>query len=83
MPSTSDSRLDASTPSPSSSSQSNLEMTGEPKKKKKKFSMAFISQDELENVRAPRPDGFPEWGMPADAGEDAPIKGRRKEDRWV
>lgn len=51
------------------------------KKKRKPLSMAPIPQDQLENVRVPRPPGVPEWGAPA--AEDAPIKGRRKEDRWV
>lgn len=69
--------------SPSSSSSDTLDPDAQPKKKKKKFSMAYVPQDDLENVRAPRPEGFPEWGLPADAGEDAPVKGRRKEDRWV
>ena len=51
------------------------------KKKRKPLSMAPIPQDQLENVRVPRPPGVPEWGAPA--SEDAPVKGRRKEDRWV
>jgi len=51
------------------------------KPKKKKFSMSFTPQDELENKRVERPEGVPQWGAPA--AEDAPVKGRRKEDRWV
>ena len=51
-------------------------------KKKKKFSMAFIPQEELENVRVQRLPGMPEWGAPSTA-QDMPVKGHRKEDRWV
>ena len=51
------------------------------KAKKKKFTMAFTPQDELENRRVERPEGVPQWGAPA--AEEAPVKGRRKEDRWV
>lgn len=50
-------------------------------KRRKKFSMTPVSQDELENIRVARPEGVPEWGAPA--SEDMPVKGRRKEDRWV
>ena len=44
--------------------------------------MAPVDRDELENVRVPRPPGVPEWGT-VHGGELAPVKGQRKEDRWV
>lgn len=44
--------------------------------------MAPVAQDDYEPVRVPRPSGVPEWGA-GQAGEEAPLKGRRKEDRWV
>lgn len=70
-----ESSLDAalSSPTPSSSSES--------KPKKKKFSLAAVDRENLENVRVPRPPGAPEWGAPS--AQDAPLKGHRKEDRWV
>nr|P0CM84.1 RecName: Full=Cytochrome c oxidase assembly protein COX16, mitochondrial; Flags: Precursor [Cryptococcus neoformans var. neoformans JEC21]P0CM85.1 RecName: Full=Cytochrome c oxidase assembly protein COX16, mitochondrial; Flags: Precursor [Cryptococcus neoformans var. neoformans B-3501A] len=46
------------------------------------FSMASVSQDDYEPVRVPRPVGVPEWGG-GRSGEEAPMKGYRKEDRWV
>lgn len=51
------------------------------KPKKKKFTMAFTPQDELENRRVERPEGVPQFGAPI--SEEAPVVGRRKEDRWV
>jgi cytochrome c oxidase assembly protein subunit 16 len=45
--------------------------------------MAPTAQDDYEPVRVPRPEGVAEWGAVAEASEDAPIKGHRKEDRWV
>jgi cytochrome c oxidase assembly protein subunit 16 len=51
--------------------------------KKAKFSMAPKSQDELENVRVPRPASMPSWGPAVITDGDAPKKGARKEDRWV
>jgi cytochrome c oxidase assembly protein subunit 16 len=58
--------------------------TGIPvKKKKKPFSMAPIAMEDLDTeVRGPRPAGAPEWGYVPGA-TDAPLKGHRKEDRWV
>ncbi|KIR56789.1 cytochrome c oxidase-assembly factor COX16 [Cryptococcus gattii Ru294] len=53
-----------------------------PPKKKKRFSMASVSQDDYEPVRVPRPEGVPEWGA-GKSGEEAPMKGYRREDRWV
>jgi cytochrome c oxidase assembly protein subunit 16 len=44
--------------------------------------MAAVGHDEYEPVRVPRPEGVPEWGA-AGGGEEAPLKGSRKEDRWV
>lgn len=44
--------------------------------------MASISQNDYEPVRVPRPEGVPEWGG-GRSGEEAPMKGYRKEDRWV
>jgi cytochrome c oxidase assembly protein subunit 16 len=47
--------------------------------------MAAVGNDEYEPVRVPRPEGVPEWGVGGAVGasEDAPLKGSRKEDRWV
>lgn len=45
--------------------------------------MAPTSQDDLENVRVPRPAGMPQWGPALVTEGDAPKKGQRKEDRWV
>ncbi|WVO15254.1 hypothetical protein L204_102910 [Cryptococcus depauperatus] len=53
-----------------------------PSSGKKKFSMTPTSTDDYEPIRVPRPAGVPQWGS-ARAGEEAPIKGSRKEDRWV
>ncbi|OXG36486.1 cytochrome c oxidase-assembly factor COX16 [Cryptococcus neoformans Bt120] len=72
-------------PSPLSSPSSldaSLASSPAPPKKKKKFSMASISQNDYEPVRVPRPEGVPEWGG-GRSGEEAPMKGYRKEDRWV
>lgn len=44
--------------------------------------MAPLGNEEYEPVRVPRPEGVPEWG-PGTVGEEAPMKGSRKEDRWV
>lgn len=44
--------------------------------------MASVSQDDYEPVRVPRPEGVPEWGE-GKSGEEAPMKGYRREDRWV
>ena len=52
------------------------------RKSKGGLSMSPVSQDAYEPVRVPRPEGLPEWG-PAPAVEEAPVKGQRKEDRWV
>ncbi|KAK6909793.1 cytochrome c oxidase-assembly factor COX16 [Kwoniella mangroviensis CBS 8886] len=52
------------------------------KPKKSKFSMSPVSQDDYEPVRVPRPEGVPEWGG-GRGGEEAPLKGQRKTDRWV
>lgn len=67
----------ASTSNPNPSTQS----TSPPRRPK--FSMAPTPQAELENVRVPRPAGMPEWGPAVVSDQDAPIKGYRKEDRWV
>ena len=90
--SSSDARLDASLSSPSppisSSSSSSSSQTeqkrpeGTPKPPKRKFSMAAIDNASYEPVRVPRPEGVPQWGG-GGGGEDAPLKGSRKEDRWV
>ncbi len=50
--------------------------------RRKAFSMRPVDRDELENVRVPRPPGVPEWGY-VPGVEEAPVKGQRKEDRWV
>ena len=50
--------------------------------KRKPFSMAPVDRDDLENIRVPRPRGVPEWGVMR-GGEEAPVIGQRKEDRWV
>ncbi|TXT03885.1 hypothetical protein VHUM_04308 [Vanrija humicola] len=47
------------------------------------FSLAPTSNDDYEPIRVPRPAGVSEWGGVRDASPDAPIKGHRKEDRWV
>ncbi|WVW84266.1 hypothetical protein I302_106296 [Kwoniella bestiolae CBS 10118] len=75
-----DSALDADiTPSPSTSTSS----SPIPKKpRKSKFSMTPVSQDDYEPVRVPRPEGVPEWGG-GKVGEEAPVVGQRKTDRWV
>ncbi|EIW65939.1 hypothetical protein M231_02840 [Tremella mesenterica] len=41
-----------------------------------------ISQEEYEPIRVPRPAGVSEWGSVGGL-EEAPLKGYRKEDRWV
>jgi len=43
--------------------------------------MQALNNEEYEPVRVPRPEGVPEWG--GIGGEDAPVKGQRKTDRWV
>ncbi|KAL1409815.1 Flavin-linked sulfhydryl oxidase of the mitochondrial IMS [Vanrija albida] len=64
------------------SSSSDDSLSAAPAPPKKKFSMAPTTNDDYEPVRVPRPAGVPEWGGMR-AGPDAPIKGHRKEDRWV
>ena len=44
--------------------------------------MRAVGQDEYEPVRVPRPEGMPEWG-PGRGREEVPVKGKRKQDRWV
>jgi cytochrome c oxidase assembly protein subunit 16 len=44
--------------------------------------MAAVNNDEYEPIRVPRPAGTPEWGA-GGGGEEAPVKGKRREDRWV
>ncbi|WRT66682.1 uncharacterized protein IL334_003642 [Kwoniella shivajii] len=77
-----DSSLNADLTNPTSSSS--LTSTSNPTKRtrKSKFSMTPVPRDEYEPVRVPRPEGVPEWGA-VKAGEEAPLKGQRKEDRWV
>lgn len=53
------------------------------KPRKSKLSLAAIDQDAYEPVRVPRPAGMPEWGPGVREEEAAPLKGSRKEDRWV
>ncbi|WVQ80130.1 hypothetical protein IAT38_002231 [Cryptococcus sp. DSM 104549] len=74
------SSLDASLDASLDSSRSSSNPTTPPKRPK--FSMAAVSQDDYEPVRVPRPEGVPEWGG-GRGGEEAPLKGQRKEDRWV
>ncbi|WVQ77894.1 hypothetical protein IAR50_007599 [Cryptococcus sp. DSM 104548] len=68
--------------SSSEPSLSSLDARPITKAPRKKFSMAAVSQDDYEPVRVPRPEGVPEWGA-GKAVEEAPMKGYRKEDRWV
>ncbi|ODO08325.1 cytochrome c oxidase-assembly factor COX16 [Cryptococcus wingfieldii CBS 7118] len=63
-------------------SLSSLDARSTAKPSRKKFSMAAVSQDDYEPVRVPRPQGVAEWGA-GNAVEEAPLKGYRKEDRWV
>ena len=76
----SESALDADVPSTDDG------MTGVParpdRSKRKGFSMMPVDREDFENVRVPRPPGVPEWGV-APGGPEAPVKGQRKEDRWV
>ncbi len=74
-----DSALDANTPR---SDMSGILALPNRSRRKGGISMAPVDRDDLENVRVPRPPGVPEWGT-VKGGEDAPIKGQRKEDRWV
>jgi len=77
-PSESDSKLASPSPPPAAAA-----LEGVPKTPtRRKFSMAAVGNDEYEPVRVPRPEGVPEWGA-AGGGEEAPLKGSRKEDRWV
>lgn len=77
------SQLGASSPPHSEESRTDAalrERKAANRKKKNFFEMT--SQDDYEPVRVPRPAGMPEWGA-APSAEDAPVKGARKEDRWV
>jgi cytochrome c oxidase assembly protein subunit 16 len=76
--SSSDSKLSATPLNPSSIPEG----TPKPPTTKRKFSMQALNNDEYEPVRVPRPEGVPEWGGGV-GGEDAPVKGQRKTDRWV
>ncbi|WWC88994.1 uncharacterized protein L201_003911 [Kwoniella dendrophila CBS 6074] len=76
-----DSALDADI-QPSSSSNPITSGAIPKKPKKSKFSMTPVSQDDYEPVRVPRPEGVPEWGG-GRVGEEAPLVGHRKTDRWV
>ena len=84
----SEAALDADNPTISITSQSDDGgITAIPKRSKRKgggagLSMTPVDRDDLENIRVPRPAGVPEWGT-IQSKDDAPIKGQRKEDRWV
>lgn len=61
------------------------ELEGVPKPpttSRRKFSMQALNNEEYEPVRVPRPEGVSEWGGGV-GGEEAPVKGKRREDRWV
>ncbi|WWD16990.1 hypothetical protein CI109_101426 [Kwoniella shandongensis] len=79
-----DSALDASLSSAyQNESTTNPDQTNtNTKPRRPKFSMAPVSQDDYEPLRVPRPQGMPEWGG-GKGGEEAPLKGQRKTDRWV
>lgn len=79
-----DSSLDATLSSqPSPHTPALTDDTPAAPKKRPKLSFTPVNQQEYEPVRVPRPAGMPEWGAAPPAGEDAPLKGQRKEDRWV
>ncbi|GFZ46900.1 Cytochrome c oxidase assembly protein COX16, mitochondrial [Saitozyma sp. JCM 24511] len=78
--SSSDAALDASTSASTESPDSSMPVSRPSSSRRPKFSMAPVAQDDYEPVRVPRPSGVPEWGA-GQAGEEAPLKGRRKEDR--
>ncbi|KAK8864697.1 hypothetical protein IAR55_001949 [Kwoniella newhampshirensis] len=52
------------------------------KPRRPRFSMTPVSQEDYEPLRVPRPEGVPQWGG-GKGGEEAPLKGQRKTDRWV
>ncbi|WOO78834.1 Cytochrome c oxidase assembly protein COX16, mitochondrial [Vanrija pseudolonga] len=76
-------RLNAPASSLSSNDEALAAVTSAPAPPKKKFSLAPTSNDDYEPIRVPRPAGVSEWGGVRGASPDAPIKGQRKEDRWV
>jgi cytochrome c oxidase assembly protein subunit 16 len=72
------------TPSSSSSPSPSSSQSGRTPRPPRKNIFEFVPQDELENVRVPRPEGVPEWGGGGVGKEEmAPVVGRRKGDRLV